>query len=91
MCSLLSMVHQFFSQHKEILKMSNASDIARELINVTQMEGETDTSMLMWIQREYSKLMKREAIHMNNTNDGHSLEKQESTSNSKQKWGDQVE
>ena len=38
--------------------MSNASEIAREIINVTQMEGETDTSMLMWIQREYSKLMK---------------------------------
>ena len=69
--------------------MSNASEIAREIINVTQMEGETDTSMLMWIQREYSKLMKREAAQMKNNNEGHNSERQNVTSNSKPKWGDQ--
>jgi len=69
--------------------MSNASEIARELINVTPMEGETDTSMLMWIQREYSKLMKREAAQMKNNNEGHNPERQNVTSNSKPKWGDQ--
>ena len=72
--------------------MSNASEeIARELINGAPMEGETDTSMLMWIQREYSKLMKREAIQMKNNNDGHNQEKQGMTSISMPKWGDQGE
>ena len=71
--------------------MSNASDIARELLNVTPLEGETDTSMLMWIQREYSKLMKREVTQMRNNNDGHNPERQNTASISKQKWGDQGE